>query len=55
MKIDSYDYFPVEKKNDFHSVITLIKPVFSKNQHHYHYNIFLEKRSYPLPEGNDNE
>ena len=39
MKIDSYDYLPVEKKLTLHNVITLIKSVYIKNQNQFYYNI----------------
>ena len=48
---DSYDFFL--EKSLLHYVIILIKLVFSKNQNHYCYNIFLEKCSYQLPKNND--
>ena len=42
IKIDSYNSLPIEKTMTFHNVITLIQPVFNKNQNHY-YCMFLEK------------
>ena len=48
IKVDSYDSLPLEKILTFY-VIILIKSVFSKNQNHYYYNIFLENLSYQLP------
>ena len=38
----------VNSDDDLHNVIILIKLVFSKDQNHYYYNIFLEKFSYQL-------
>ena len=46
IRIDSYDYLPIEKTLTFHSVIILIKSVVNKNENKYHYNIFLEKGLY---------
>ena len=44
IKIDSYDYLPLEKTLTLNNVIILIKSVLDKN--HYYYKIFLEKCSY---------
>ena len=45
IRIDSYNYLPMEKILTFHNVIILIKPVV--NKHYYYYsNTFLEKGSY---------
>ena len=43
IRIDSYNYLPVEKILNFH-VIILIKSVVNGNKNHYYYNIFLEKK-----------
>ena len=48
IKVDCYDYLPLEKKLTLHNVIIRIKSVFNKDQNHYYYNIFLEKCSYQL-------
>ena len=45
VKIDFYDFLPLEKTLTLHSVIILIKLVLNKDKNHYHYNIFLEKYS----------
>ena len=37
-----------KKTLPLHSVIMLIKSVFNKDQHHYYYNVFLEKCSCQL-------
>ena len=47
IKVDSYNFLPLEKKS-FHNVIILIKPVFNKDKNNYFYYIFLEKTSYEL-------
>ena len=46
IRIDSYNFLPMEKTLTFHNVIILIKPVVNKNENNYHCNIFLEKGSY---------
>ena len=35
MKIDSYDYLPLEKRLTFYNVIILINSVINKNQNHH--------------------
>ena len=46
IKIDSYNFWPIEQILAFHNVIILIKSVVDKNKNNYFYNIFLEKGSY---------
>ena len=46
VNIDSYNFLPIEKTLPFHNVIIFITSVFSKNQNHYYYNIFLVWGSY---------
>ena len=46
IRIDSYNYLPLEKILTFHNVIILIKSVVNENKNKYYYNIFLEKGSY---------
>ena len=48
IKVDSYDFLPIEKTLTLHNVIILIKSVLSKNKNHYYYKIFLEQYSYQL-------
>ena len=48
IKIDLYDFLPLEETLTLHNAITLIKYVFDRNQNHYYYNIFLEKCLYLL-------
>ena len=36
IKVDSYDYLPLEKTLTFHNVIILIKPVFNKDKNNYY-------------------
>ena len=43
IRIDSYNFLPIEKALTFHNVIILIKSVVIENKNHYYYNIFLEK------------
>ena len=49
IKVDLYDYLPLQKKMTFCDAITLINLVFNKNENNYRYYIFLEKDSYELP------
>ena len=46
IKVDSYDFLPIEKTLILHNVIILVKSVLNKDQNRYYYNIFLEKCSY---------
>ena len=48
IKVDSYNYLPIEKTFSLHNVIIDIKSVLNKNKNHYYYKIFLEKCSYQL-------
>ena len=48
MKVDSYNYLPLEKAMTFYNVIILIKSVFNKDKNNYYYNIFLGKAWYEL-------
>ena len=43
IKMYSDDDLPLEETLTLHNVIILINSVFTKNQNHYYYNIFLEK------------
>ena len=43
IKVDSYNFLPIEKTLSFHNVIILIKSVAKKIKNNYHYNIFLKK------------
>ena len=54
IKVDSYDYLPIEKRLTLHNVITHIKSVLNKNKNHYSYKIFLEKYLYQLAKKNHN-
>ena len=49
MKVDSYNYLPLEKAMIFYNVVILIKSVFNKDKNNNNDNIFLEKTSYELP------
>ena len=40
IKIDSYNFLPIEKILTFHNVIILIKSVVNKDKNKYYYNIF---------------
>ena len=48
IKVDSYDYLPIEKTLALYNVMILIKSVLDKDRNHYYYKIFLEKCSYQL-------
>ena len=43
IKIDRYDFLPLEKTLILRNVIIHIKSVFNKDQNHYYYNIFFKK------------
>ena len=43
IKLDSYDFLPIQKRLTLHNVIILIKSVLNKDQNHYYYNIFFKK------------
>ena len=38
IKVDSYDFLPIEKTFTLHNVIILIKSVLNKDQNYYYYN-----------------
>ena len=40
VKVDSYNFLPLEKTITFHSVIILIKSVWNKDKNNYYYNKF---------------
>ena len=42
IRINSYNFLPIEKILTFHNDKTLIKSVVNKNKNEYYYNIFLE-------------
>ena len=46
IRIDSYNFLPVEKTLTFHNVIILIKSVLNKKKINHYYNIVLEKVSH---------
>ena len=46
IRIESYNYLPIEKIFTFHNVIILIKSVVNKSKDEDYYNMFLEKKSY---------
>ena len=48
IKVDSYDFLPIEKTMALPTVIILIKSVLNNDKHHCYYKIFLEKCSYQL-------
>ena len=43
IRIDSFNYLPIEKILTFDNVIILIKSVVEKNKYNYYCNTFLEK------------
>ena len=46
IRIDSYNYLPIEKTLTFHNIVILIKSVANKKKNNYDYDIFLEKVLY---------
>ena len=52
IKVDSYDFLPLEKTMTLRNVIILIKSVWNKDKNNYYYNIFLEKASNELTKKN---
>ena len=52
IEVDSYDSLP--KSLTFHNVIIHMNLVWNKDENHYYYNIFLEKR-FQLPKNNNNK
>ena len=48
IKVDCYEYLPIEKALTLHNVIILIKPLLNKDKNHYYCKIFLEKCSFQL-------
>ena len=46
IRIESYNYLPIEKIFTFHNVIILIKSVVNKSKDEDYYNMLLEKKSY---------
>ena len=46
IRIDSYNFLPIEKIFTFHNAIILITSVVNKNKNEYYHNMFLEKGSY---------
>ena len=49
VKVNSYDYLPLEEKLIFHNVVMHIKSFWNKDHNHYYYNTFFEKCFYQLP------
>ena len=45
IKVDSYNFLPLEKTITFHIVIIRIKSVWNKDKNNHYYNIFLEKET----------
>ena len=48
IKVDSYDFLPIEKILTLHNVVILINLVLNEDKNYYYYKIFLEKCSYQL-------
>ena len=46
IRIDLYNYFPIEKILTIHNVIIVIESVVNKSKNEYYYNILLEFGSY---------
>ena len=53
IKVDSFDYLPLEKTLTLHTVIIHIKSVLNKYQHHQYYNNFFEICLYHRTKKND--
>ena len=49
IKIDSYNFLPLEKAITFHNVIILITSVFNKDKNNNYYKILLEKTFHEFP------
>ena len=45
IKVNSYDYLPIEKSLTLHNVAIFFKSVLDKDHDHYYYKIFSEKYS----------
>ena len=43
IKLDSYEFLPLEKTLTLHNVIILIKSVFNDSQNNCYYNIFIKR------------
>ena len=48
LKVDSYDFLPIEKILTLHNAIMHIKSILNKDKNHYYYKIILENCSYQL-------
>ena len=46
IRIDSYNFLPIEKILTFHNIMILIKSVVNRNKNNYYFNTFLEKCLY---------
>ena len=46
IRIDAYNFLPIEKILASHNVMILMKSVAKENKNKYYYDIFLEKDSY---------
>ena len=49
IKIDSYNFLPLEKTITFHNVIILITSVFDRDKNNNYYKILLEKTFHEFP------
>ena len=43
IKVDSYDFLPIEKRLTLRNITIHIKSVLNKDKNHYYYKIFSEK------------
>ena len=48
IKVEYYNFLPIEKRFTLHNVTILIKSFLNKDKNHCYYKIFLEKCSYHL-------
>ena len=55
IKVDSYDFLPLEKTLTFQNILIRIMSVWNQDQNYYYYNIFLEKCSYHLPKNSNSK
>ena len=46
IRIDLYNFIPIEKLLTCHNITILVKSVVNKTKNNYYYNIFLEKGLY---------
>ena len=55
IKVDLFNFLPLEKALTIHNVIKLFKSIFDKNHNHYYYTLFLVECSYQLSKSNNSK